>query len=101
MVDHIYGKTNIISQNNRPNMFIKELKIYIDFLKKKIENTTVSATDREKKSLFNFVENLKEGINYYDNLFTELKGKFEDTKNNIFSELEASKKDLNLLYLKI
>ncbi|MCD6179516.1 MAG: hypothetical protein J7K39_06395 [Bacteroidales bacterium] len=101
MVDHIYGRVNVISRTDRPNMFIKELKIYIDFLKKKIENTTVSATAKEKKSLFNFVENLKEGINYYDNLFTELKGKFEDTKNNIFSELEASKKDLNLLYLKI
>ena len=101
MVDHIYGRVNVISRTDRPNMFIKELKIYIDFLKKKIENTAVSATAKEKKSLFNFVENLKEGINYYDDLFTELKGKFEDTKNSIFSELEASRKDLNLLYLKI
>lgn len=101
MIDHIYGRGNVISRTDRPNMFIKELKIYIDFLKKKIENTTASATAKEKKSLFNFVENLKEGINYYDNLFTELKGKFEDTKNSVFNELEASKKDLNLLYLKI
>lgn len=101
MIDHIYGRTNVISRTDRPNMFIKELKIYIDFLKKKIENTAASATAKEKKSLFNFVENLKEGINYYDDLFTELKGKFEDTKNSIFIELEASRKDLNLLYLKI
>lgn len=101
MIDHIYGRTNVISRTDRPNMFIKELNIYIDFLKKKIENTAASATAKEKKSLFNFVENLKEGINYYDDLFTELKGKFEDTKNSIFSELEASRKDLNLLYLKI
>lgn len=101
MIDHIYGRGNVISRTDRPNMFIKELKIYIDFLKKKIENTTASATAKEKKSLFNFVENLKEGINYYDDLFTELKGKFEDTKNSVFNELEASKKDLNLLYLKI
>lgn len=101
MIDHIYGRGNVISRTDRPNMFIKELKIYIDFLKKKIENTTASTTAKEKKSLFNFVENLKEGINYYDDLFTELKGKFEDTKNSIFSELEASRKDLNLLYLKI
>lgn len=101
MIDHIYGRANVISRTDRPNMFIKELKIYIDFLKKKIENTAASATAKEKKSLFNFVENLKEGINYYDDLFTELKGKFEDTKNSIFIELEASRKDLNLLYLKI
>lgn len=101
MVDHIYGRVNVISRTDRPNMFIKELNIYIDFLKKKIENTAASATAKEKKGLFTFVENLKEGINYYDDLFTELKDKFEDTKNSIFSELEAGRKDLNLLYLKI
>lgn len=101
MIDHIYGRGNVISRTDRPNMFIKELKIYIDFLKKKIEDTAASATAKEKKGLLNFVENLKDGINYYDDLFTELKGKFEDAKKSIFSELETSRKDLNLLYLKI
>jgi hypothetical protein len=33
MVDHIYGKVNIILEDNRPHMFIKELKMYIDHLK--------------------------------------------------------------------
>ena len=101
MVDHIYGRVNVISRKDRPNMFIKELRIYIDFLKNKIEDTAATASAKEKKRLFTFVENLKEGINYYDDLFSDLKDKFEDTKNSIFSELEASRKDLNLLYLKI
>jgi hypothetical protein len=101
MVDHIYGRANMLSRKDRPNMFIKELKIYIDFIKNKIEETAATSSVKEKKRLFAFVENLKEGINYYDALFTEIKDKFEDTKSSIFSELEAGRKDLNLLYLKI
>lgn len=101
MVDHIYGRTNVISRNDRPNMFIKELRLYIDFLKNKIEEITASSTDKEKNGLFAFIENLKAGITYYDNLFKEVKGRFEENKNSIFNELEASRNDLNLLYLKL
>lgn len=101
MVDHIYGRVNVITRKDRPNMFIKELNLYIDYLKNKIEETKASITEKEKKSLFSFVDNLKNGIQYYDHLFSEVKDCFEDTKNSIFMELEASKKDLHLLYLKI
>jgi hypothetical protein len=101
MVDHIYGRANMISRTDRPNMFIKELNLYIDFLKTKIDKTKSSMTNREKNGLLAFVENLKTGINYYETLFNEVKDRFEDTKNNIFSELQAGRKDLNLLYLKI
>ncbi len=101
MVDHIYGRANVISRTDRPNMFIKELNLYIDFLKNKIEETLASATIKEKNGLVAFVDNLKSGINYYDNLFQEAKDLFEDTKTKIFNDLEASRNDLNLLYLKI
>lgn len=101
MVDHIYGRDNMISRTDRPNMFIKELTLYIDYLKNKIEETKASMTDKQKKSLLTFAENLKSGINYYDALFSEMKDTFEDTKNNIFSSLEASRNDLQLLYLKL
>ncbi|HAG15899.1 MAG TPA: hypothetical protein DCG69_05160 [Bacteroidales bacterium] len=101
MVDHIYGRANMISRTDRPNMFIKELNLYIDFLNSKIEDLTASTTNKEKSSLVAFVENIREGINYYDQLFSEVKDRFEDTKNSIFSDLETSRKNLNLLYLKI
>lgn len=101
MIDHIYGRANVISRTDRPNMFIKELNLYIDYLKNKIEETKASATIKEKKGLITFVENLKSGIAYYDNLFQEVKDRFEDTKNSIFNDLEASRKNLNLLLLKI
>ncbi len=97
MTDHIYGRSNVIERNDRPNMFIKELKIYIDFLKDKIEETKVSMTKKQEKYLVTFEHNLNEGIDYYQKLFTELKGKFEDTKSGVLRDLEASKKALNLL----
>ena len=101
MIDHIYGRVNMISRTDRPNMFVKELNIYIDFLKNKIDEAKPSMNDNQKKYLLAFVENLKGGINYYENLFCDLKDRFEDTKSIIISELERSRQNLQLLYLKI
>ena len=101
ITDHIYGRSNVITRTDRPNMFIKELKIYIDFLKNKIAETRISMTDKQEKYLLAFVKNLNEGINYYYSLFTSLKDIFEDTKSSILSELDDSKKTLHLLNLEI
>ena len=101
ITDHIYGRANIITRTDRPNMFMKELKLYIDFLKKKIEETRVSMTNKQEKYLLAFAKNLKEGINYYYRLFNGLKDIFEDTKSSILSDLDANKKSLHLLNLEI
>ncbi|MCD6274098.1 MAG: hypothetical protein J7K30_14940 [Deltaproteobacteria bacterium] len=97
IIDHIYGRSNMITRTDRPNMFIKELKIYIDFLKNKIEKTKVSMTNKQEKYLLTFVKNLNEGINYYYSLFTDLKEVFKDTKSCILSGLDDSKKTLHIL----
>lgn len=70
MVKHIYGNTNILSDNNRPNMFINELKMYIDYLKKEITDSTVQITASQSKKWNTFKKNVLEGIDYYNNLFT-------------------------------
>ena len=101
MIDHIYGRLNVITRTDRPNMFIKEFNLYIDFLKNKIEDTKVSMTDRQEKYLLNFIKNLNEGLNYYYSLFGDLKNVFEDTKSKILSELDACKNALELLNLEI
>ena len=101
ITDHIYGKSNIITRTDRPNMFINELKIYIDFLKNKIEDAKVSVTNKQAKYLSDFVNNLKEGIDYYYSLFIDLKDKFEDTKSNILNDLDTSEKTLHFLNLEI
>ncbi len=100
MIDHIYGRTKI-STSNRPNMFIKELNLYIDYLKDKVEESKDSLTNKQEKYLLNFSKNLKEGINYYDSLFENAKDIFEESKYNVLRELALEKERLNVLNYKI
>lgn len=97
MTDHIYGRTNVISRTDRPNMFIKELYIYIDYLKDKIEEAKEVVTDRQKKYLSTFTNNLKDGIAYYHSVFNTLKGSFENTKSQIVFDLDRGLKTLHLV----
>ncbi|MDQ0781822.1 hypothetical protein [Chryseobacterium sp. W4I1] len=69
MVKHIYGNTNILPDNQRPNMFINELKMYVDYLKKEIANSSIQITHSQTKKWNAFKKNLLEGIEYYHTLF--------------------------------
>jgi hypothetical protein len=101
MVDHIYGRSNVITRTDRPNMFIKELSIYIDYLKNKIDETKNTRTNNQEKYLLTFANNLKDGVNYYSGLFDEMKDKFEDTKTKIVSDLDSCKDSLQQLFHEI
>ena len=101
ITDHIYGRLNVISRTDRPNMFIKELNLYLSYLSNKVEEAKGCMTSKQEKYLATFVHNLKEGVNYYDSLFDELKDKFTGTKATILRELEASKETLRLLHFEI
>lgn len=97
MNDHIYGRTNVISRNDRPNMFIKELGMYLDYLKDKIEEAKLSVNIKQKKYLISFTNNLFEGIKYYSNLFGGLKSQFKDSRKSILEELKRLDKILSNL----
>lgn len=97
MTDHIYGRDNVISRTDRPNMFVKELGLYLDHLKKKTTEMKASITDRQKKSLATFAENLQGGIDYYQKLYSELKEEFKSTKSIILADLKAGTNSLSLL----
>ena len=64
MTDHIYGRKNIMKQSNRPMMFVTELRLYIDYLKKEIEETH-QPTRRDLKNWEGYCNNLLEGIVHY------------------------------------
>ena len=97
MTDHIYGRLNVINRKERPHMFIKELHIYIQYLRTKMEELKNSTSSKQEQYAATFADNLKDGISYYQKLFDELKDWFEDSKHDIFQELETSKQVLHLL----
>ena len=82
-------------------MFIKELNIYLDYLKKQIEEAQTEMTKKQEKYLQRFANNLNEGIQYYDSLFNNMKDKFNDTKFDILAELASGKKRLQTLKIRI
>lgn len=89
MVKHIYGRNNVISNKNRPNMFINEMKMYIDYLKKDIEDFSGKITAGQIKKWKNFKENLLEGIVYYESLLE--KTDFFKTDLNIRCLLQSNR----------
>ena len=69
MVDHIYGRTNIVTNSERPHVFIKELQLYIDFLTEQLkQDFNTEQFDKRKKYFTSFYQNLMEGISYYRQL---------------------------------
>ncbi|GGK13730.1 hypothetical protein GCM10007962_04980 [Yeosuana aromativorans] len=94
MTDHIYGRDNMITRTDRPNMFIKELHIYMDFLKNKLEDAKKNMNKKEEKYLLTFTNNMQEGVLYYQNLFETVTNAFEEIKDSVLNELEKSVKML-------
>ncbi len=99
MVDHIYGKTNIIKRKDRPDLFSKELSIYIDYFKKKISDITKPITNRQAKKLLTFQNNLNEGIEYYKNVFLNMNWGTTGKTSDFLKHLETLKKELNIIKL--
>ncbi len=95
MSDHIYGRSNLMYKTGRPHMFVREIELYIDFLKQKITRSQ----NPEKRILNNweaFCNNLIEGIRYYREL---LKMQVLDSNPEAF-ESSLKKAELSVEKLK-
>ena len=89
MVDHIYGRINLITHPNRPNMFVKELGLYVDFLQKKFDESVANFNAQKQEYLNTFHKNLLEGIEYYKKLIPEIIEEKEKVREKIREDLEA------------
>lgn len=70
MLGHIYGNKSVLRTENRPNLFVKELKMYVDYFRNEIENTSGEITNAQLKKWNTFKANIYEGIEYYQNLLS-------------------------------
>ena len=85
MVNHIYGRENVMPFENRPNLFVKEIELYFDYLKKEIEDHT-DISNAVLKKWNNFKANLLSGIDYYETLLLQ---------NNSFDKSETTREKLS------
>jgi hypothetical protein len=93
MVRHIYGNDDVLKNMQRPNMFVKELIMYIDYLKKEVLDFSNEVTTAQIKKLNAFKSNLLDGISYYEELFSS-SNYFEKSKITIQHMLHFYKTEI-------
>lgn len=72
MIDHIYGRTNILNNTPRPNFLIKELNMYVDYFKNELKELPQEINIKQQKRFVAFKTNLLSGIEYYLHLFSDV-----------------------------
>ena len=87
MVGHIYGRLSILNATYRPHMFVKELKLYIDYLMNEVKKNSTEFSSRQNKHWQEFHSNLESGIQYYRELFPKLLAQSEAYRQKALYEL--------------
>jgi len=87
MVDHIYGRQNLLEKVERPSLFINELNLYIDYLRKEIISYLKNANKKKEKQLLNFKDQLHQGISYYKKLLPQLYNETKSYRDEMYKNL--------------
>ena len=93
MVKHIYGNANVMTDENRPNVFVKELKMYVNYLRNEISEYTNELSAGQIKKWNLFKTNLLAGIEYYEDLFSSTNF-FKEERSKIKNQIEKYKSEL-------
>jgi len=95
MVSHIYGRLSILTNHNRPHMFIKELSLYIEYFRKETEEFSLGLLTKTPKYFREFKENLINGIEYYRRLAEQL---VEEQRERFLQDLKALRNEFDLIF---
>ncbi|WP_343523582.1 hypothetical protein [Pedobacter sp.] len=97
MIGHIYGRTNLLEKVKRPNFFIKELELYVNYLAAEINLLVEGFTEKKKNQLIRFKEELFRGIDYYKFLFREFAGNGQRFEGMFYQPLLSAESRLRQL----
>jgi hypothetical protein len=97
MIGHIYGRVNLLSNVVRPNLFINELNLYLDYLKKDLDAQLDTVSQKKAKYFSKFSAQLQEGINYYKSLLPDLHRTTHGIVQQMEQQLEQAERALNEL----
>lgn len=96
MVGHIYGRLNVMANVPRSNMFVSELKMYIDYLRKQILEALPSLTEKRIDYFRDFRSNLIDGIRFYEKMIPSLKQETAAYRDAMAEELGQLLRELDL-----
>lgn len=92
MVGHIYGKTDLLAGVQRPNMFVNELNLYVDYYNKERAVYEKNPSPKKLKSLQKFGEQLLIGIDYYKALLSDLSDSTREREQMASQLIESEEK---------
>ncbi|AUC23172.1 hypothetical protein BTO15_14195 [Polaribacter sejongensis] len=101
ITDHIYGRKNMLTRTDRPNVFVKELSLYITHLQDKVNEAKATIDKKQLRTLTKFKKNLEAGIEYYNELFLAKKDAFKNSKEALLNSLKIEQEKLVLIGLEI
>jgi len=98
MIDHIYGRVSLLSDNNRPHMFIKELQLYYDYIISESEKASIGMVEKTSAYFSEFIDNINSGIDYYKKLAQEFS---ENQREQFLKDLDSIRLDIEDFYSRI
>jgi hypothetical protein len=92
MTDHIYGRANILGDQERPHMFLKELALNVDYLKEQVSELT-EVNSKQTKDVIDFGKQLLAGMEYYQSIGSKI------SQNLNFSQrLNSFQKEIEIIF---
>lgn len=99
MIDHIYGRSSILENPDRPFLLINELNLYIDHIQKYVTDNKDMLNEKKVKYVDKFKTQLQAGIAYYDKLSEQLSHMPKNILDAIPLQLELATVRLNQIHI--
>jgi len=78
MIGHIYGRISLLTESERPHMFIREIGLYVEYLLKELDHFSAGIRLRKLSYYEEFKDNLLHGIQYYQDQFKDFVSEHQD-----------------------
>lgn len=98
MIDHIYGRISVLVNPDRPHMFVRELKLYVEYLQKEVDQFLQNLSNQREEYLIEFKKNLLAAIDYYLNFAEKIVEKGRDTFIQDLYDLKAKIENITLAH---
>lgn len=96
MVGHIYGRISLITNPRRPHMFLRELAIYIEYLRGELKTFRLGLSSNTAGYFRELKENLLAGIEHYRRFAEQF---IAAGKTKFLAELQSLQEQLNAIPL--
>ena len=96
MVGHIYGRLSLLATSDRPHMFVEEIRLYVEHLRKEVSRFSIGLSRRPQGYFSTFKANLLSGVDYYRALARQF---IEEQRGRFLEELECIRREIEEVLL--